>query len=81
MATRFLPRDARLRGIAIGAAVVVATLIFTQLVLPGRGGGRGTPAAILFQGFVLGLAYCVFTTGMILVYRAIRIVNFAQGPL
>lgn len=81
MASRLLPRNARLRAILIGVAVVLATLVFTQFVLPGRGGGRGTPAAILFQGLVLGVAYCVFTTGIILVYRAIRIINFAQGPI
>ncbi|HUP87540.1 MAG TPA: ABC transporter permease [Acidimicrobiales bacterium] len=81
MALRLLPENARLRAIVVGVGAVVATLAFTQLVLPGRGGGRGTPGAILFQGLVLGLAYCVFTTGMILVFRAIRIVNFAQGPL
>lgn len=81
MTIRLLPENARLRSVVIGAGVFAGALIFTQFVLPGRGGGRGTPAAILFQGLVLGLAYCVFTTGMILIYRAIRIVNFAQGPL
>lgn len=81
MARQILPQNARLRALIIGTGVLVLTLVFTQFVLPGKGDGRGTPAAILFQGLVLGLAYCVFTTGMILVYRAIRIVNFAQGPL
>jgi branched-chain amino acid transport system permease protein len=77
----FLPKDARARGIVLGAGVLALTLVFTQFVLPGRGSGRGTPAAVLFQGLVLGLCYSVFTTGMVLVYRAIRIVNFAQGPI
>src|SRR5688500_15420847 len=78
---RLLPQDPRLRGIVVGVAVIVLTLVFTQLVMPGKGAGRGTPGAVLFKGLILGLCYAVFTTGMVLVYRAIRIVNFTQGPV
>lgn len=78
---RLLPQNARARTAIISIGVVVAALVFTQLILPGRGDGRGTPAAILFQGLVLGLCYAVFTTGLVLIYRAVRIVSFAQGFL
>ena len=80
---RLLPENPRLRAVVYGAAAVLATLIFTQLVLPGSGGsaGRGTPAAILFQGLVTGSILAVFTTSIILVYRTIRVINFAQGPI
>jgi branched-chain amino acid transport system permease protein len=46
--------------------------------MPGRGGGRGTPAAVLFDGFVKGCAAAITTVGIVFVYRTMRIVNFAQ---
>jgi branched-chain amino acid transport system permease protein len=82
MLQRLNTLDARLRNGIYGAGALVALLLVTQFAMPGsEGGGRGTPAAILFQGLVLGVTYAVFATGVILVYRAIRIVNFAQGAL
>jgi branched-chain amino acid transport system permease protein len=61
------------------AVVLAATLGLTQLVLPGApGGGRGTPAAILFRGLVAGLIVSLQAVGLVVVYRTLRIVNFAQ---
>ena len=37
------------------AAVAAGLLLFTQVLLPGGSGQRGTPAAILFVGVVHGL--------------------------
>jgi branched-chain amino acid transport system permease protein len=50
-----------------------------QFILPGTpGGGRGTPTAILFNGLVEGCAIAVTALGLVLVYRSLRIINFAQ---
>jgi ABC-type branched-subunit amino acid transport system permease subunit len=61
---------------------VFAILLFTQLLLPGSGvGGRGTPAAILFRGVVYGLVNALTAAGIILIYRTLRVVNFAQTAI
>ena len=56
-------------------------LVSTQVLFPGQGAGRGTPAAILFRGAVLGVTAALTAAGVVLVYRAIRIVNFAQASI
>lgn len=68
---------------AIGwVATLFAVLAVTQLLLPGpQGPARGTPAAILFSGLVLGFTLAVFATGVVLVYRTMRFINFIQGPI
>jgi branched-chain amino acid transport system permease protein len=74
---RELPRAALGWGVAI-----VAMGVFTQFLLPGSGvGGRGTPAAILFEGLVHGLVNALTAAGIILVYRTLRVVNFAQTAI
>ncbi|MDQ3946670.1 MAG: ABC transporter permease [Actinomycetota bacterium] len=61
---------------------VFAILVLTQLLLPGSGvGGRGTPAAILFRGLVYGLVNALTAAGIILIYRTLRVVNFAQTAI
>lgn len=63
----------RRRGAAAalgGAALVVA---LTQWVVPG-----GTPAAIAFSGLIDGLTSALVAVALVLVYRAVRIINFAQ---
>jgi branched-chain amino acid transport system permease protein len=61
---------------------VFAILVFTQFLLPGTGvGGRGTPAAILFRGLVFGLVNALTAAGIILIYRTLRVVNFAQTAI
>ncbi len=70
------------RQLLVGAGAVGGLAVLTQLVLPGTsGGGRGTPAAILFQGLILGLVGALPATGIVVVYRSVRVVNFAQGVL
>jgi branched-chain amino acid transport system permease protein len=71
----------RLRSAVIGAGTVAAVLVLTQLVMPGTGGNRGTPAAFLFNGLVFGLLNALLAAGLILVYRTTRIINFAQTAI
>jgi branched-chain amino acid transport system permease protein len=56
-------------------------LVFTQFMLPGAGGSRGTPAAILFRGAVYGMVSSLTACGIILIYRTQRVVNFAQTAI
>ena len=41
----------------------------------------GVPFGIVLNGALLGLLYALLALGLILVYRAQRIVNFAQAGL
>lgn len=78
---KYLPKDPRARAAIFATAAVVLTLIITQFVFAGRGDGRGTPAAILFQGFASGIVLALPACGVVLLFRALRIVNFAQTAL
>jgi branched-chain amino acid transport system permease protein len=75
--------QARLRTIGLCAGLAVLTLLLTQFAFPGSVGsdGRGTPAAILFTGLVLGLVNSLLAAGIILIYRTSRIINFAQSAI
>jgi len=79
---QYLPRGSRARQVALFAAIVVAALLLTQVVFPGRGAtGRGTPAAILFSGAVQGLVTALSAVGLVLVYRTTRVINFSQAAM
>lgn len=75
---RFLPKDPRARAAVLTAGSLALLLLFTQLVLPGRSGVRGTPTAVLFAGMCHGAAAAIITVGIVLVYRTLRIINFSQ---
>lgn len=76
---RLLPTGSRQRAAAVSALSVVAFLILTQLILPGsKGGGRGTPAAVLFNGLCIGMVTSLTAAGIVLIYRTNRFFNFAQ---
>jgi branched-chain amino acid transport system permease protein len=60
---------------------VAVLLVFTQFVLPGSGGHRGTPGALMFFGGVSGLISALTAVGIILIYRTNRIINFAQSAI
>lgn len=81
-ASRFA-RGSSARTALFCAITAVVVVVFTQVVLPGRIGAesRGTPAAILFTGLVLGLVNSLTAAGMILVYRTTRVINFAQTAI
>ena len=75
-------KESRFGPYAIGGGIGVVSLVYTQFILPGSGSvGRGTPMAILFSGFVLGLVSALTAAGIVLVYRTTRIINFAQTAI
>lgn len=79
---KLLPHNPRARTAAITIGLTALLLVFTQLVLPGTGGGgRGTPMAVLFQGVVRGTVTALTAAGIVVLYRTLRIVNFAQSAL
>ena len=82
MIDRFLPSNRVARFALIAGALTVALLVYTQFVLPGDSRpARGTPTAILFQGLLIGLVNALTAAGLILIYRASRIISFAQLPI
>ena len=46
-----------------------------------RGGCMKTFALLLFSGLALGAIYALIALGFTVIYRASRIINFAQGEL
>lgn len=68
-----LPKNPTARTGVLFAAATALLLVVTQFVFTG-----GTPAGVLFDGLVLGLISSLTTTGIVLVYRSIRVINFAQ---
>ncbi len=71
--TRFLPSDPRLRSAVLLGGATVLTLVLSLLVMDG-----GVPAGIVFDGLVSGALASLTTVGIVLVYRSIRVINFAQ---
>src|SRR5947209_169877 len=61
------------RPLAVGAGVAVGYVVIHALWDP--------PAGIVVQGALLGGVTALLSLGIALVYRANRIVNFAQGDL
>lgn len=79
MIDRYLPTNRVARGAVLAVAATVALLVYTQFVLPGDSRpARGTPMAILFQGLLVGLINALTAAGIILIYRANRVISFAQ---
>jgi len=78
---KFLPKDRRARAAIFATGALVLTLVLTQFVFAGRGSAQGTPAAILFQGFASGLVLALPACGIVLLFRSLRIVNFAQTAI
>jgi branched-chain amino acid transport system permease protein len=60
-----------------GAGAFVALLLSLRVVLH----NHPPPAGVMFFGAVLGLLYALVAFGIILVYRANRIINFAQAEI
>ena len=67
-------RLARIRPALAWVAATVAFLLIVQLLW-------GPPAGIVVQGALLGGLSALLALGLALVYRAHRILNFAQGDL
>ncbi|HET9770917.1 MAG TPA: hypothetical protein VFS16_08510, partial [Acidimicrobiia bacterium] len=70
------------RAVVGWALAVMVMALYTQILLPGASGvGRGTPGAILFRGLVFGLVNALTAAGIILIYRTLRVINFAQTAI
>jgi len=67
------PRLTRWAGIAI--------VVFAVWLLIDNGTAKGLPPGILILGVVTGSLYGLNALGIVLIYRANRIVNFAQAEL
>ena len=67
-------RDDRLRRAAVALGPAVALLLVQQVVFP-------APAGIVLRGVIVGGLTALLALGMALVYRANRIINFAQADL
>src|SRR5688572_25149768 len=63
-----------LKGAATTGLGVLAILVFITILYP-------APSAILFLGLVLGSLSALVAMGLVLIYRANNIVNFAQGDI
>lgn len=63
----------------VGPALAVVAV--QQLLFPSTSGDGGYLWGLVVQGLTLGLLTALVATGMALVYRANRVVNFAQGDL
>lgn len=68
------------RGVGLVAAPLVVVAVST-LLLPGQGGGHGTPSAVLFGGLVVGAVNALMAGSLVLLYRSQRIINFAQTAI
>ena len=62
----------------VGALVVLGLLIF---VLTGRFAPRGLPFGVVLLGLLIGALNSLVALGLVLVYRAGKYVNFAQGGI
>lgn len=60
---------------AVLSVVAVGVLLFVTQVL------LNAPFAILYRGLALGSVTALSTAGIILVYRTLRVINFAQGAI
>jgi branched-chain amino acid transport system permease protein len=79
MLERFAPKGGAARRVLLGVAALALLLLYTQVYLVGDSRpGRGVPMAVVFQGFVIGGLNALTAAGLILIYRASRIINFAQ---
>jgi branched-chain amino acid transport system permease protein len=71
---RLQPRQIRNYAIGFFAAVALWQVLERTV-------DRGMPLGIILQGAVFGALYALIAAGLVLVYRANRIVNFAQAEL
>jgi branched-chain amino acid transport system permease protein len=71
---RSLPNGGTVALVLAGVAALVALWFVGDARLP-----RGLPAGILARGAVFGSLYALNAIGLVLVYKANRVVNFAQA--
>ncbi|MGH9200801.1 MAG: branched-chain amino acid ABC transporter permease, partial [Vicinamibacterales bacterium] len=66
-------------GAFLGGFVVIA--VCGKVLFPQFGGATVVPNGMYLQGLIIGLLSALLAIGLILIYRANRIINFAQGAL
>ena len=75
----------RSRRIATGVAAFlvgfVVVVLGGKVFFPWLGNTTAVPNGLYLQGLVVGLLGALLAIGLVLVYRANRIINFAQGEL
>ena len=73
----------RLEGLRNGAAVPVVSLVLAACAAGLLVGSlrSATFAQLTVQGLALGAVYGILALALVLVYRATRVINFAQGEL
>jgi branched-chain amino acid transport system permease protein len=72
----------RLTGPGRHVAIILGALVLGQVLsAPGapRDGGLPVPLAVVAGGGLLGLLTALVSVGLVLVYRATRVINFAQA--
>src|SRR5437588_1556199 len=67
------------RATRVAATVAVCLLVVALWAVGDKTLDRGLPAGIVLQGVVFGSLYALVAIGIVLVYRANRVVNFAQA--
>ena len=78
MLDRVFPSNPRARSAAFAVVTAVAMVLAVYVLIPALANGRQVPPSVLFRALVLGVSTSLTTAGVILIYRAVRIVNFAQ---
>lgn len=75
----------RSRRVATGIAAFLvgfaAIVLAGKVIFPGLGDTTAVPTGLYLQGLVVGLLGALLAIGLVLIYRANRIINFAQGEL
>ena len=74
-------RRARVPGWVTSFGPAIVIVVVQQILFPSTGSDGGYLWGLVLQGLTLGLLTSLVALGMALVYRANRIVNFAQGDL
>lgn len=70
-----------LTGVGAFLLGFIAVLVVGKLIFPAVSTSPAVPSGIYLQGLVVGLLNALLAIGLILIYRANRIINFAQGEL
>ena len=80
-AERTTVRRARVPGWLTSFGPAIAIVVVQQVLFPSRASDGEYLWGLVLQGLTLGLLTALVALGMALVYRANRILNFAQGDL
>jgi ABC-type branched-subunit amino acid transport system permease subunit len=71
----------RARAVVRSLAPAAVVILVQQLAFPSTGPDGGYQWGLVLRGVTLGLLSALVALGMALVYRAHRVINFAQGDL